>query len=741
MVFQASPTRSIIFFGVFLLFFHEFPTRLVCSETNNITSFSSPPPPVCYISDDCRTSTNNSRIFGTNQGYDVGGNQSVCWRSDYDDDRILATNDINDPASIVLMNEILVNDTQGSNFGQFVDCANSSTLVVDTDTTSSYIYNISDNGQDKIYLKQNVSFPLSLNIDLCQAPYYSIDKPDNIQAWFRIMICAAWKVGYCEPFLDTGTWSSYYPGGYENISSDEFSYEPNKTVLHVLPTDSYNNIFVSKWVAFNISRVNGSDCQYNKEFNISAKTMDSAAEGFYFSIGHATTLLHHTSNNSSDNNNSKTAMRIDMAKKIGNGLFYLGSYPKPRLISKSLKIYTGIIIGICSCITIGMLCLIVRYRNHEVMIMAQAGSLGWLCSTSLIVIVFSCIILPTNNLFCKFNNLLLIPATIMPSIMVGRLWRVYATLMAASRLGRKRFGNESGNEAQKRLANASHQTEQHLMNLLSFIALSRCAVCKKNGITFRCNADRTNSSTIRTKTTKWDTTRLVLVLALPQIVLQIFNVAAYDGHIQMALSPNGEYASQVCVRESSKSFDLVFYTGIILFVMMHFLAFTVACYSRNIPSAFNDRDQIFNSSIINGICSAIFLLVTVIFDATLRNPSATAGLYITLMVAIAMITNTCVVLPKIRRVLSGEPVVVTKLLRDMNRYGSVARSDGTATNNDQRGSVARPDGTAANTDQRDPPLVRILPNDPIPDAMEKHLHRLKDVISIITNQWYVVSFI
>ena len=111
------------------------------------------------------------------------------------------------------------------------------------------------------------------------------------------------------------------------------------------------------------------------------------------------------------------------------------------------------------------------------------------------------------------------------------------------------------------------------------------------------------------------------------------------------------------------------------------------------------------------------------------------------MVAIAMITNTCVVLPKIRRVLSGEPVVVTKLLRDMNRYGSVARSDGTATNNDQRGSVARPDGTAANTDQRDPPLVRILPNDPIPDAMEKHLHRLKDVISIITNQWYVVSFI
>lgn len=164
----------------------------------------------------------------------------------------------------------------------------------------------------------------------------------------------------------------------------------------------------------------------------------------------------------------------------------------------------------------------------------------------------------------------------------------------------------------------------------------------------------------------------------------------------------------------------------------------MACVSRNIPSAFNDRDQIFNSSIINGICSAVFLLVTIISNATLLNPSATAGLYITVMVAIAMITNTCVVLPKIRRVLSGEPVVVTKLLRDMNRYGSVARSDGTATKKHQGDLVARSDGTATDNDQHFPPSVRILPKDPIPDAMEKHLHRLKDVIGIITNQWYVV---
>jgi len=382
-----------------------------------------------------------------------------------------------------------------------------------------------------------------------------------------------------------------------------------------------------------------------------------------------------------------------------------------------------------------MLYLIIRYRNHEVMTMAQAGSLGWLSSTSLIVIVFSCTMLPTNDLFCRFNSLLLIPATIIPSIMVGRLWRVYATLMAASRLGRKRFSNnESRNEAQKRLANASQQTEQHLMNLLSFVALSRCAVCKKNGITFRCNADRSNSMTIRTKTTRWDTIRLVLVLSLPQIVLQVFSVVAYDSHVQLQLAPNGKYASQVCYRESSTSYDLVFYTGIILLIMMHFLAFYVACVSRNIPSAFNDRDQIFNSSIINGICSAVFLLVTIISNATLLNPSATAGLYITVMVAIAMITNTCVVLPKIRRVLSGEPVVVTKLLRDMNRYGSVARSDGTATKKHQGDLVARSDGTATDNDRHDPPSVRILPKDPIPDAMEKHLHRLKDVIGIITNQ-------
>lgn len=186
------------------------------------------------------------------------------------------------------------------------------------------------------------------------------------------------------------------------------------------------------------------------------------------------------------------------------------------------------------------------------------------------MIVFFCTILLTNDLFCRFNSLLLIPATIIPSIMVGRLWRVYATLMAASRLGRKSFSNnESGNEAQKRLANASQQTEQHLMNLLSFVALSRCAVCKKNGTTFRCNADRSNSMTTRTKTTSWDTIRLVLVLCLPQIVLQVFSVVAYDSHVQLQLASNGKYASQICYRESSISYDLVFYTGIILLIMMH----------------------------------------------------------------------------------------------------------------------------------------------------------------------------
>lgn len=259
----------------------------------------------------------------------------------------------------------------------------------------------------------------------------------------------------------------------------------------------------------------------------------------------------------SNYDNSTSAIGIDTADKIGDGLFYLLLKPKIEVIGKPFKLFVGFLIGICSFITFVMFCLIIQYRNHTVMTIAQAGLLGWLCATALVVITFSFLFLPTRTAFCKISYLLFIPATMLPAIMIGRLWRVYATLEAANRVGRLRFNNMSDTSAQKKLFEKHRDKEYWLMNFLSSIAFIRFPVCEGN--TIKC---RRKKEIGPRRTTSWkDTLRLVIVLISPQIILQVFYLAYYQTYVHLQLSVDYKVASQGCYRDGM---EWVFYVGYVL---------------------------------------------------------------------------------------------------------------------------------------------------------------------------------
>eukprot|EP00549_Striatella_unipunctata_P008484 CAMPEP_0118688700 /NCGR_PEP_ID=MMETSP0800-20121206/9067_1 /TAXON_ID=210618 ORGANISM="Striatella unipunctata, Strain CCMP2910" /NCGR_SAMPLE_ID=MMETSP0800 /ASSEMBLY_ACC=CAM_ASM_000638 /LENGTH=464 /DNA_ID=CAMNT_0006585991 /DNA_START=162 /DNA_END=1557 /DNA_ORIENTATION=+ len=90
----------------------------------------------------------------------------------------------------------------------------------------------------------------------------------------------------------------------------------------------------------------------------------------------------------------------------------------------------------------------------------------------------------------------------------------------------------------------------------------------------------------------------------------------------------------------------------------------MAWLSSELPSVFNEREAIFNASWINlfVIITGIALMVSTRDPTTL--PDVLVGLYAGMVLAIVLTTCRLLLVPKIKRVKSGEKVVVSKLLAD-----------------------------------------------------------------------------
>jgi hypothetical protein len=288
-------------------------------------------------------------------------------------------------------------------------------------------------------------------------------------------------------------------------------------------------------------------------------------------------------------------------------------------ITRSFKIAVGVIIGVFSSMALAMVGFIYKYRNHRVMTLAQGGLLGWLAACAFVAITASFLYLPTQDVFCRLRGpLVMIPTTMMAAILVGRLWRVYTTLNNASSMGRS--SNKGGGGGRKsRISSVTRSinivSEQRIMQWLGVLAFSR--ICRRNTDP---RSSRQRRASFRQQTTREDTIRLILVLSLPQIILQVFEAVYFDTNVEIEYDDTEEVGRYRC-NGSSNRWSL--YVGMTVLAVTYILAILVAWYSRDLPTAFNEKDQIFQVATINGIVCMVGIGLMFATDLPTTSPNVT----------------------------------------------------------------------------------------------------------------------
>ena len=401
-------------------------------------------------------------LVGTIDGYDVGGNQSVCWESTFQDERLLSPNSkIPEQFKLLTMNKLLVDENNDNIIGnnrtetttnlyQFLSCKggiNFTAAESQGDGTNTAL-NITNTGGDSssnqvsYYAGQNISVSISLETNLARYGD-SVARLETIQAWFRLLKCSTLRIGYCQPFLDSSTWVVYDISEINKTSTELTTYfkdesfenitdENTPSVFYVsdvaVPAEFTNQtsnwqLFTTRWVPRKLVKDPDHECLWKTSLTLQTKIPSTIDSGGYHLVAHATLLLYSV--------NASEAIRVDLAESVG--VYGVEDEPYIAELNDSVVIYTGVAIGICGLFVLGMFVTVMVFKDHLVMTMAQSGLLSWLCATGFFEVLFTMFYLPTSDIFCRLNRLVLIPGKFGKSMIFIRYDILFSSVRSMSR--------------------------------------------------------------------------------------------------------------------------------------------------------------------------------------------------------------------------------------------------------------------------------------------------------------------
>jgi hypothetical protein len=311
-----------------------------------------------------------------------------------------------------------------------------------------------------------------------------------------------------------------------------------------------------------------------------------------------------------------------VADGIPKNIVLVKAPPDIQTLSTTFQIVMGVVIGMFTVLSMGMLGVIIYHRKNTLMTLAQGGLLGFLVVNSIIAMGSSFMFFPNNDWFCRLSGpFCLIPNTFVAAILVGRLWRVYMTLSVANAMGRGNTKKNDNDEpsSRSRCLSSFAISEHDFMSALGWLALNKCFPPPKDSTNRKSGVGRGRTSFRRT-TTLGDTVRLIVMLTLPQIVLQIAGAIVYPAMVdtQLVDGGTGNFGRQYCVREGGRWTYMV---GLIWLGLVYCLAVLVAWISRNMPSAFNEKDQIFQAAGCNCIVSLVVISLIFMTDKPATPPN------------------------------------------------------------------------------------------------------------------------
>lgn len=292
--------------------------------------------------------------------------------------------------------------------------------------------------------------------------------------------------------------------------------------------------------------------------------------------------------------------QVDVAAAIPNKIVSIQPPPHILEVTKKFKIGLGIAIGVFASIELAMFCAIIYHRNHPVMTLSQGIFLAWLVAASFVSIVSCFLLLPTHDIFCRLRGpLVLIPISMVASILVARIWRVYSTLSVALSFA---SGTKRGTKICFPIA---------VLNLLAEGTVLGSRETPRGG----------KRQSLRQKITTRTTAKLILLLTLPQILLQLLDAVLYNKTVVEELDQAELIGRMTCAGGR----EWTVYVGVCLIAFVYIWGVYTAWVARDLPMLFNEKDCVFHAASINSVVVLIVIALVFITDKSTTSPDITVS--------------------------------------------------------------------------------------------------------------------
>jgi 7 transmembrane sweet-taste receptor of 3 GCPR len=410
-----------------------------------------------------------------------------------------------------------------------------------------------------MYGKQSYSFKFEIQMNLDQIRSSTelslVDAP--VQSFTRLRFCNALEYGICDISRSiTRSFHDAFPSIQKPQAGQSIYNSGLAAQLSVL-----HEVLSSPWVSVTLQKSELNNAMFQGTLNLSVTLPSNASSGVFLIEGQTAVSL---------KSPNHTMVYVDMAMALPKTVAVIvESPPVIMTVSKSMVVYVYVISGVFGAFALGCFVFILHHRNHVVLTLAQGSFLAALAASCFIHMVFTFTFLPVNDIFCSIHGILeYIPMSFAGAIMVARVWRAYCTLATANAIGRRPSPGTK---------NEKYWSEKCIF-FLGWLARLPLRCFKQ----YRKPAVR---STLRQTVTATETASLVIMLTLPQVILQVFGAIFYHRDLEEQWDPSLNLGRIVCEAHGAWVQEL----GVALAGIVYIWSVSVAWIARDLPSAFNEK--------------------------------------------------------------------------------------------------------------------------------------------------------
>mmetsp|Transcript_3246 Transcript_3246/g.6670 ORF Transcript_3246/g.6670 Transcript_3246/m.6670 type:complete len:726 (-) Transcript_3246:3908-6085(-) len=662
-------------------------------------------------------------LTGTINGYDVGGNESVCTYSEVEGLPLVpvsspGSGDLNDFSSgteeelqsaalqaIESVDQALFapeagDDGSPTTIELLRRCppgTNISVIALDL-TTKPTDVNGFETTSYLMYPEVPYTFRVNFEMD---TRFISGGNHTNQGLLFRFVMCELIDGGWCDPTFVT------------DPNSDGLKVIVNATSDPIRGfVNAQGQIVQSPWILAETTHDGTRIILQDLDVLYLVPTL--TPRRLYRFVLHAALLLEVDEGTES---NETLVKRIDAGTLGIPSALTVEDNPKILEMTGAMKLFLWTCIGAYDVVGFTTLGYLIHFRHHPAIQLAQGTFLMVLVAAAIVGGTFVFSFMPESDLYCAMRGpFVLLPFHLIGSILASRQWRLMVTISGAMQVGRSSDLSTSVRQKSKLSIHDkifSKNLMERIMEFLTFIAKLNlfhcgCRRCKKE----QNEARRRNPSHLRNTATASESAQLVTFLIFPQAVLLIIGGIIDPSRLELKFAVEDNVGRYFCERD----LDWLGTMTSVLVAVVFILAVLLAWHGRDMPSFLNEKSAIFNTSLLFAITMFFYIVILATSRESISNPDTTVFVLCMILLGTLIFLLYSIAWPKIMRAVRNEKVV----------FGDVLR-----LNPSPRRAAANPENPTFMQ-----PIIQGK-DDPLPRSIEELVFTLQKLLTSVTEKWYV----